>query len=105
MEPPLITLIKSKNDEKLDNYHVKNKLRRDPTSGNSDLYELKTALFDNGNPEELLLFVWNFQMTLEESETINYGANIWYLCTLVRGRALRQLDTLSVEMGSTTTDH
>ena len=33
MEPPLIPLIKTKNDDKLDKYFVKIKLRRYPTSG------------------------------------------------------------------------
>ena len=47
MEPPTIPLIKSKNDENSEKYCVKIKLRRYPTSQNSDLYELKMALFDN----------------------------------------------------------
>ena len=50
-------LIKSKNNEKLDKDCVKIKLCRYPTSAKSDLYELKMALFDNGEPEELLLFI------------------------------------------------
>ena len=37
---------------------------RDLASENSDLYELETALCDNGKLEEFLLFVQNFKMTL-----------------------------------------
>ena len=59
METPLITLIESKNDAKLEKDCVKIKLRRDITSGKPDLYELKMALFENGDPEEFLFFVRN----------------------------------------------
>ena len=44
-------------------------------------------------------------MTLEASGTLASGANIQYLCTLVRGEVLRQLDTLYVEVGITTTEN
>ena len=53
-----IPLIKIKNNDKSDKYFVKIKLRTDPTSGKSDLYEFKMTLFDNGDPDEFLfLFV------------------------------------------------
>ena len=65
MELPPIPLIKSKHDDKLDKDFVKLKLRRDPTPEKSDLYEFKMALFNNGNPEEFLLFVCNFNMTIK----------------------------------------
>ena len=64
-------------------YFVKLKLRRDPTSSMLDLYDFKMSLFDNGEPEEFLLFVRNFNMTLAESGTLEAGAKIPYLCTLV----------------------
>ena len=48
MDPPTTPLIKGKNDEKPDKQFVKIRLRRDPTSKKSDLYEFKMALFDNG---------------------------------------------------------
>ena len=54
VEPPHVTLIKSKNDAKLENYCVKIKLCRDPTSEKLDIYEFKTDLFDNGKTEEFL---------------------------------------------------
>ena len=58
-------------------------------SEKSDLYEFKMALFGNGNPEELLLLVRNFQITLEESVALAVSVKIQYLCTLLRGEALR----------------
>ena len=85
VDPPPSTLIKSKNDEKPDKYFIKIKLRKDPTSEKLDLYECKMDLFDNVHPEELLLFIRNFNMTMEESGTLNSGVKIQYLCTLVCG--------------------
>ena len=63
METSLTPLIKSKHDYKSDTDFVKLKLRRNPTSEKSDLYEFKMVFFDNSNPEELLFFVSNFNMT------------------------------------------
>ena len=60
------------------------------------------ALFDNGEPEELLLFIWKYQITLEASGMIAADTNIWYICRVVRGEALHQLDILSVEVLGTT---
>ena len=62
-------------------------------------------LFDNGKPEELWLFVMNFRMALEASGMLAAGANIQCLCTLLRGKAVRQIDTLSIEVLIMTSDH
>ena len=85
MDPPLIPLIKSKNYENPDKDCVKIKLLRDPTSQKLDLHELKMALFDNGEPEEFLLFIRNFNMTLETSGMLVAIAKIQHLLTLLRG--------------------
>ena len=85
MDPPLIPLIKSKNYEKSDKDCVKFKLLRDTTSQKLDLHELKMALFDNSEPEELLLFIRNFNMTLEASGILVAISKIQHLCTLLRG--------------------
>ena len=97
-----IPILESNNKYKLDKYCVKIKFRRDPTSQKLDLYEFKTALFDNGEPEEFLLFIRNFNMTLEASGMLAANKNIQYLHMLVRGEVLHQFDTLSSEVGSTT---
>ena len=75
-------------------------MRRDPTSENLDPYELKTTLFDNSDPEELLLFIFNSNTTLEASGMLKAGAKIQYLCTLVLVEALCQFDALSSEVES-----
>ena len=53
-------------------------------SSTSDLYEFKMYLFDNGDPEEFLMFVCKLNMTLAASGTLEMGTKYQYLCTLVR---------------------
>ena len=61
------------------------------------------SLFDNGEPEEFLSFVRNFDTTLAASETLEVDANFQYLLTLGRRDALRQFDLLSADVESTET--
>ena len=70
---------------KSDKDYIQIKLRRYPMSSMSDLYEFKISFFDHGCPEEFLLFVHNFNMTLEATRMQDMDANIQYLCTLVSG--------------------
>ena len=86
MQPPLI---KGKYDGKSDKYFVKLELRGYPTSSILDLYKFNMALFDNEDPEEFCLYVFNLNMTLSMAGTLETGAKIQYLRTLVRGEALR----------------
>ena len=103
VKPPLIPLIKSKNDAKLDKNCVRIKLNRDPRSEKPDIYKFKTALFDNKKLEEFLLFIRNFQNTLKASGTLADITQICYLRALWRGEVLRQLEMLYFKVGSTTT--
>ena len=61
------------------------------------------SLFDNGKPEEFLLFVHNFNMTLAASGTLEAGTKIQYLRTLFHVEVLRQFDPLSADVESTKT--
>ena len=56
-----------------------------PTHSTSYNYAFSISLFDNGNPEEFLLFVSNFNMTLAATGTLDTGANNQYLCTVLHG--------------------
>ena len=69
----------------------------------SDLYEFKMSLFDNGEPEEFLLFMRNFNTALAASGILEAGAKIQYLPTLVRREALHHFDLLSDDVESTKT--
>ena len=60
-------------------------------------------MFDNGDAEEFLLFVHNFNMTLASSGTLEAGVKVQYLRNLVCGEALRQFDSFSGDVESTQT--
>ena len=62
-------------------------------------------LCNNCRQEEFLLLIKTFQMTLEASGTLATGAKIKYLRTLVHGEQLCQIDTLTTEVGSITSDY
>ena len=64
VDPPPIPLIQETHDGKSDKYFVQLKLRRDPKLSTSELYDFKMSLSDNGEPEDFLLFVCNFNMNL-----------------------------------------
>ena len=84
MDTPPIPLIKSNCDDNSDKDLVKLKLLRDTTSEKSDLYEFKTDFLDNGDLEEFLLLVRNFNTTFDTSGTLATDAKVQYLRTLVR---------------------
>ena len=101
--PPSITLIKENHDGKSHKDFVKLNLCRDPTLPTSGLYEFKMSLFDNGDPEEFLLFVSNFNTTLVASGTLEAGEKYLYLCTIVREESVSQFDSLSANVEGTDT--
>ena len=103
VEPPSIPLIQETHNGNSDKDFVKLKLCRDPTLSTLDLYDFKIYLFDNGDPEEFLLFVRNLNMTLAASGTLEVGTKYQYLQTLVHGEALCQFKLLSAEVEITQT--
>ena len=56
------------------------------------------ALLDNGYPEEFMLFIRNFKMTLVVSGTLGTDVKVQHICTFVRVEALRQFDLLSCDV-------
>ena len=57
LDPPPLHLIKSNLDSKMERDDVKVKLCRNPTLEKLYMYEFKMFLFDNGKPEDFLLFI------------------------------------------------
>ena len=98
VEPPQIHIIKENQYCKSDNDSLKLKLCRYPTSHTLGLFQFKTSMFGNGKPEEFLLIVCNFNITLSASQTLEVGAKYQYLHTLVRREALCQLILLSADV-------
>ena len=70
-----------------------------------DLNKFKMDLFDNGEPEESLLFIQNFKMTVHSPGMLAFSAMLQYLRRLLRGEALCQFDTLCDRVGITNTMH
>ena len=70
VEPPPILLVKKTHNGKPDKDFIKLKLRRYNMSSTMDLYEFNMYFFDQGEPEELLLFIRNFNMTLLATGTM-----------------------------------
>ena len=60
-------------------------------------------MFENGEPEEFLFLVSNFNITLAASGMLEAGAKYQYLFTLVQVEALHQFDSFSAEVESTQT--
>ena len=60
-------------------------MRRDTTSSTLNLYKFLMYLFDHGEPEEFLLFIRNFNMTLAKTGALDIDAETQYLCMLVHG--------------------
>ena len=63
---------------------MKIKLRRYPMSEKLDFYKFKMALFYNGEPEDFLLFVWNFKMTINAPVTLADNTKLQYISTILR---------------------
>ena len=76
VEPLLTSVIKGKYNSKSDKYFLELKLSRDPTSSTSDLYEFNIYLFHNGDKEEFLFFVHNFNMTRAASMMLEMGTKV-----------------------------
>ena len=58
----------------------------DYTSSTLDLYKFNMCLFDHGKPEEFLLFLHNFIMTLVATEILGTDAKVQHICLLVPGK-------------------
>ena len=85
MEPPPIPLFKSNINKKLGECYVSINLCRNPTLEISYMYDIKTAVFGNGDLKEFILFERNYQMMLKLSVSLTTGIEIQYLCTLSSG--------------------
>ena len=105
VDSPPIPITKINSNDIPDKYCVKIKLWRDLTSHKLGLCEFKTALFDNSDLDEFLLFISNFSMTLEALGVILGCINIQYFCTLVGVESLYHFDMLYDEVGSSTPEN
>ena len=75
---------KIKLDKKLEKYYVTIIFLRNPTSEMYGMYRFRMELFDNGQPEEFLLFKQNYKMALDAWGTLTAGAKNQYLRMILR---------------------
>ena len=59
------------------------------------------TFLENGDPEEFLFFVRNFNMIILESGTLATDTKVQYIRTLVPVEALRQFDLLYADVEGT----
>ena len=62
-------------------------------------------MFGNGKPEELLFFVQNFKVMLEDLGTLADSIRLQYPRTILHGETLNQFDALCDQVGSTDKTH
>ena len=72
------------------------KLCRNSASEKSGLNELKMDLFDYGKPDEFLLFVQIFNITIEASGTLESNPKLQYLSNVLHVEAPRYFDALCI---------
>ena len=67
--------------------------------------EFKMDFFDNGDPEEFILFQQNYKKSPDTSGTMTAKAKNQYLHTLPFGKALREFETICIQSGNLNTTH
>ena len=85
VEPPTIPLFKEMFTGKSYEDYGELKLCGDSTFSTSEIYEFMMYLLDHDDPEEFLLFIWNLNMTIVITVTLDMDAKVQYLCTPVHG--------------------
>ena len=66
---------------------------------------LEWPCFINGYTEGSLLFRQKYNMTLDSSENVTFGAKVKYLLTLIQLEALGVIEAICVQVRNTTTMH
>ena len=104
VDPPPITLIKSKNYMKKEKDSVKIISFRSYV-GKSRHVWIKNGLFDKDKLKDLLLFMRNFKITLDASGPLSENAKLQYLHTIIHGEAQYQFDTFCAQVGCMAMEH
>ena len=105
IEPLPIPLIKLEVDDYCTTHIIKVKMRRNPSSAASEKYNVNMNTFNDGQPEEFLSLLINFNTTTDGTGSTTPSCHINYLHTILRGQALRELDELQSQYGGATNKH
>ena len=78
---------------------------RNPTSATSEKYIINISTFEDGQPEEFLALLNNFNIAVDETGTKYPLDIINYLRTILYGGGIREFDELASQNHGTTNAH
>ena len=105
VEPPPIPLIKLELDDERTIYIIKVKMRRNISLAASKTYNINMNTLDDGQPEEFLSLLKNFNNATDGTGATNSSGRINYLHMMLRGHSLKVFDELHSKYGSSTNNH
>ena len=89
IDPPPIAFAKNYYTEEHHTNIIKVKIQRNLMSATLETYKLKMKIFESGQPEELIALLKNFKKSIDRTRTNTISRPVNYLCTIIRGEALR----------------
>ena len=98
------TINSGEEDEK-ERKTTKVKMYCNPGSAASDTYKLKMATFKNGQQEDFLLLLKNFNTMIDGAVTTTVAGRINYLCMILHGETSQDFDKLKIQKNGTTNSH
>ena len=105
IDHPPIPLIKFELDGDRTTHIIKVKMRRNPSSVASETYKVNMNTLDDGQPEEFLSLLRNFNIATDGTGTTTPYSWINYLRAMLRGQALRGFDKLQSQYVDATDNH
>ena len=84
---------------------IKIKMHRNLSDADSEMYELKIATFEIGQPEEFLALIKNFKTAIDGTGTMLAAVRMNYLLNLLRGEELLYFDKLASQNTGTNNAH
>ena len=87
--PPPTPLIKVELYELHTTHIINVKMRRNTSQAISETYNINMSTFDDGQPEEFLAQLKNFEIRIGGTGTTMPTGRIKYLCTMIHGQSPR----------------
>ena len=81
------------------------KTRINPSSAASETYNINMNTFDDGQPEEFLSLLRNYNIATNGTGTTTPSSWINYLRTMLCGQALREFDKIQSQYGGATNNY
>ena len=104
IETHLIPLIKVEPEELHATHIIKVKFQIHPSQATLETYKINISTFNDGQSEEFLALLRNFNIETDGAGTTTSSGCINYLRTMLRGTSLRELNKLALA-GNSTANH